>query len=49
MESQEQSESQICRVIVLGREGTEVLLKIPEAGFAFLPSKFHAGSAWPKI
>ena len=35
MESQEQSERQICRAIVLGREGTEVLLKIPGPGFAF--------------
>ena len=35
MESQEQSERQICRVIVLGRDGNEVLLKISEPGFAF--------------
>jgi hypothetical protein len=35
VESQEQSERQSCRVIVLGRDGTEVLLKIAEAGFAF--------------
>jgi hypothetical protein len=35
VESQEQSERQICRVIVLGHEGTEVLLKIPGPGFAF--------------
>ena len=35
MESQEQSEREMCRVIVLGRDGTEVLLKIAEPGFAF--------------
>lgn len=35
MESQEQSERQTCRAIVLGREGTEVLLKISGPGFAF--------------
>lgn len=35
MESQEQSERDICRVIVLARDGTEVLLKIAETGFAF--------------
>lgn len=35
MEPQEQSERQICLAIVLGREGTEVLLKIPGPGFAF--------------
>ena len=35
MESQEQSERETCRVIVLGRDGTEVLLKIAEPGFAF--------------
>jgi hypothetical protein len=32
---QEQSERQTCRVIVLGRDGTEVLLKTGEAGLAF--------------
>jgi hypothetical protein len=35
MESQEQSERQICRAIVFGRDGTDVLLKLTEAGFAF--------------
>lgn len=35
MESQEQSEREICRVILLGRAGTEVLLKIAESGLAF--------------
>jgi hypothetical protein len=35
VESQEQSEREICRVIVLGRDGTEVLLRIAEPGFAF--------------
>jgi len=35
MESQKQSERQICRVIVFGRDGTEVLLKISGPGFAF--------------
>jgi hypothetical protein len=35
VESQEQSEREMCRVIVLGRDGTEVLLKIAEPGFAF--------------
>lgn len=35
MESQEQSEHETCRVIVLGRDGTEVLLKIAEPGLAF--------------
>jgi hypothetical protein len=33
--SQKQSERETCRVIVLGRDGTEVLLKTAEAGFAF--------------
>ena len=35
MESQEQSEREMCRVIVLRHDGTEVLLKIAEPGFAF--------------
>jgi hypothetical protein len=35
VESQEQSEREICRVIVLGRDGAEVLLKSAELGFAF--------------
>ena len=35
MESQEQSEHETCRAIVLGRDGAEVLLKIAEPGFAF--------------
>ena len=35
MESHEQSESEACRAIVFGRDGTEVLLKIAESGFAF--------------
>jgi Phosphotransferase enzyme family len=35
VESQEQSEREIRRVIVLGRDGTEVLLKIAEHGFTF--------------
>ena len=35
MESQEQSERETCRVIVLGRDGTEVLFKTGEPGFAF--------------
>jgi Phosphotransferase enzyme family len=35
VESQEQSEREMCRVIVLGRDGNEVLLKITEPGFAF--------------
>jgi Phosphotransferase enzyme family len=35
VESQEQFEPDICRVIVLGRDGTEVLLKTAEPGFAF--------------
>jgi hypothetical protein len=35
VESQEQSERQICRVIVLGRDGAEILLKIAGTGFAF--------------
>ncbi|MGC2367771.1 MAG: phosphotransferase [Candidatus Sulfotelmatobacter sp.] len=35
MDSQEQSERETCRVIVLGRDGTEVLLKTGEPGFAF--------------
>jgi hypothetical protein len=35
VESQEQSELEIRRVIVFGRNGTEVLLKIAEPGFSF--------------
>lgn len=35
MESQEQSELEIHRVIVFGRNGTEVLLKIAEPGLSF--------------
>jgi len=35
MESQEQSERQTCRVIVFGRDGGDVLLKVTEAGFVF--------------
>ena len=35
MESQEQSERETCRVIVFGRDGTDVLLKSTEAGFVF--------------
>ncbi len=35
MDSQEQSERETCRVIVLGRDRTEALLKIAESGFAF--------------
>jgi hypothetical protein len=35
VESQEQSEGEICRVIVLGRDRAEVLLKTAESGFAF--------------
>jgi Phosphotransferase enzyme family len=35
VESQEQSEREICRVIVLGPDGSEVLLKTGEPGFAF--------------
>jgi hypothetical protein len=35
VDSQEQSERETCRVIVLGRDRTEVLLKIAESGFAF--------------
>jgi hypothetical protein len=35
MESQERFEREICRVIVLGRDGTEVLLNISKPGFAF--------------
>jgi hypothetical protein len=35
VESQEQSEGEICRVIVMGRDRTEVLLKTAESGFAF--------------
>lgn len=35
MESQEQSESEICHVIVFGPHGTEVLLQLAEAGFVF--------------
>lgn len=35
MESQEQSEREICHVIVLGRDRTEVLLKPAETGFVF--------------
>jgi hypothetical protein len=35
MESQEQSERETCRVIVFGRDGTDVLLKLTEAGFVF--------------
>jgi hypothetical protein len=35
VESQDQSEREICRVIVLGRDGTEVLLGIAKPGFAF--------------
>jgi hypothetical protein len=33
--SQEQSERETCRVIVFGRDGTEVLVKIAEPGFSF--------------
>jgi hypothetical protein len=35
MESQEQSERETCRVIVFGRDGTDVLLKLTETGFVF--------------
>ena len=35
VESQEQPERKICRVIVLGRDGTEVLIKLTGAGFVF--------------
>jgi hypothetical protein len=35
LESQEQSEREICRVIILGPDGSEVLLKTGEPGFAF--------------
>lgn len=35
MESQVQSEREVYRAIVLGRNGTEVLLKIAELGFSF--------------
>jgi len=35
MESQERFEREICRVIVLGRDGTKVLLNIAKPGFAF--------------
>ncbi|MGO9938559.1 MAG: phosphotransferase [Terracidiphilus sp.] len=35
VESQEQSEREICHVIVFERDGTEVLLKKTEPGFAF--------------
>jgi hypothetical protein len=35
MKSQEQFEREICSVIVMGRNGTEVLLETAESGFAF--------------
>lgn len=35
MESQQQSERQICRAIVFGQDGSGVLLKLTEAGFVF--------------
>jgi Phosphotransferase enzyme family len=35
MKSQEQFEREICSVIVIGRDGTEVLMKTAESGFAF--------------
>ena len=35
MDSQEQSEREICRMIVLSRDRTEVMLKTAESGFAF--------------
>jgi hypothetical protein len=35
MESRGQSERETCRLIVFGRDGTDVLLKLTEAGFVF--------------